>query len=138
MTPTLAADIRSLIGQLRRRLKKEVPAHGLSLPEQAVIIRLERDGPATLTALAQAEGVRSQSMGATVAVLKAAGLVAGTPDPTDGRQTVLSLTATCRDLLHAHRAAREDWLAQVIAARFTPQEQETLAAGVELLKRLLD
>lgn len=138
MRPTLAADIRSLIGQLRRRLKAEAPKHGLTPPEQAVIIRLERDGPATLTALAQAEGVRSQSMGATVAALKATGFVAGTPDPRDGRQTVLSLTSACRDLLQAHRAAREDWLTQAIAARFSPQEQETLAAGVELLKRLID
>lgn len=138
MPPTLAADIRSLIGQLRRRLKREAPKHGLTPPEQAVIIRLERDGPSTLTALAQAEGVRSQSMGATVAVLKGSGLVAGTPDPKDGRQTVLALTPACHALLHAHRAAREDWLTQTIAARFTPQEQETLAAGVELLKRLVD
>lgn len=138
MPPTLAADIRSLIGQLRRRLKKEAPKHGLTPPEQAVIIRLERDGPSTLTALAQAEGVRSQSMGATVAGLKQAGLVAGTPDPKDGRQTVLALTEACLQLLHAHRAAREDWLAQVITTRFTPDEQATLAAGVELLKRLVD
>ena len=138
MTPSLAADIRILIGQLRRRLKKEAPGHGLTPPEQAVIIRLEKGGPATLTTLAETEGVRSQSMGATVATLKASGLVSGTPDPNDGRQTLLSLTPTCIDLLHAHRAAREDWLTQAIAARFTPQEQQTLAAGIDLLKRLLD
>ena len=138
MTPSLAADIRTLIGQLRRRLKKEAPGHGLTPPEQAVVIRLERHGPATLTSLAEAEGVRSQSMGATVATLKASGLVAGKPDPNDGRQTLLSLTDTCIDRLHAHRAAREDWLIQVITARYTPQEQQTLATGIDLLKRLLD
>jgi len=138
MTHPLAADIRTLIAQLRRRLREAAPRHGLTPSEQAVVIRLDRQGPATLTALAQAEGMRSQSMGETVAGLKASGLVTGTPDPSDGRQTLLSLTEACRDLIHANRAAREDWLTQAIAARFTPEEQQTLAAGVDLLKRLLD
>ena len=138
MPPSLAADIRTLIGQLRRRLREAAPGHGLTPSEQAVVIRLDRQGPATLTALAQAEGVRSQSMGATVAPLKAAGLVAGAPDPDDGRQTLLSLSDACRQLLRAHRTAREDWLTQAIAARYTPEEQQALAAGVDLLKRLID
>ena len=134
----LAADIRALIAQLRRRLREEAPPHGLTPSEQAVIVRLDSQGPLTLTALALAEGMRSQSVGATVATLKASGLVAGTPDPADGRQTLLSLTETCRDLIQANRAARDDWLSQAIATRFTPQDQRTVAAGVDLLKRLLD
>lgn len=138
MTQPLATEIRTLVGQLRRRLREESPVHGLTPSEQAVIVRLGHHGPTTLTALAHAEGMRSQSMGATVAALKAAGLVAGSPDPADGRQTLLSLTQASRDLIQTHRAAREDWLSQTIAARFTPQEQQALAAGVDLLKRLLD
>jgi DNA-binding MarR family transcriptional regulator len=47
-------------------------------------------------------------MGATVSGLEAAQLVRGTPDPTDGRQTVLSLTADCRKMMKAGRAARAD------------------------------
>ena len=39
------------------------------------------EGPATVTSLARAEGVRPQSMGATVAALQEAGLVGGAPDP---------------------------------------------------------
>jgi DNA-binding MarR family transcriptional regulator len=138
MPHPLAADIRSLIFQLRRRLREQAPQHGLTPSEHAVIVRLDRHGPATLTALAQAEGMRSQSLGATVAALKGAGLVAGTPDPNDGRQTLLSLTPTCQDLLTARRAAREDWLTQAIAVRYTPDEQQALASGIDLLKRLLD
>jgi hypothetical protein len=43
-----------------------------------------------------------------MAALEAAGLVSGTPDPNDGRQTTLSLTAACRQKVKAGRAARED------------------------------
>ena len=138
MTHALAADVRALIARLRRRLREETPWHGLTPSEAAVLLRLESHGPMTLTALAQAEGMRSQSVGATVASLKTANLVAGTPDPADGRQTLLSLTDGCRELIQALRTAREDWLSQAIATRFTPEEQQTVAAGVDLLKRLLD
>ena len=138
MAHALAADIRAVTAQLRRRLREEAPPHGLTPSEQAVIVRLDGQGPMTLTALALAEGMRSQSVGATVAALKVSGLVAGTPDPADGRQTLLSLTPACRDLIQANRAAREDWLSQAVVSRFTPEEQQTVAAGVDLLKRLLD
>ncbi len=104
----------------------------------AVLIRLENEGSQTVTALARAAGVRSQSMGATVAVLEAAGLVAGEPDPADGRQTILSLTDACREWVQANRAAREDWLFHAIQTTLTPAEQAELAAGVELLKRLVN
>jgi len=35
---------------------------------------------------------------------KAAGLVMGSPNPSDGRQTILSLTNTCREMIQANRA----------------------------------
>jgi DNA-binding MarR family transcriptional regulator len=75
-------------------------------------------------------------MGANVAALEAAGLISGIPDPNDGRQTILSLTAACRQKVKAGRAAREDWLFRAIQTNLTPAEQEELARAVELLKRL--
>jgi DNA-binding MarR family transcriptional regulator len=77
-------------------------------------------------------------MGATVATLEAAGLVKGSPDPADGRQTILSLTDACRELIKVHRAAKEDWLLRAIQTKLSPAEQEKLAAALELLKRLAD
>ncbi len=103
-----------------------------------MIIRLERDGPATVSALARAEGVRQQSMGATISTLEAAGLVKGSPDPADGRQTILSLTDACREMIQASRAAKEDWLFHAIQTKLSPAEQEQLATNLELLKRIAD
>jgi DNA-binding MarR family transcriptional regulator len=70
--------------------------------------------------------------------LKNAGLIAGSPDPSDGRQTVLSLTDTCRKIVKESRAAREDWLFRAIQTKLSATEQEKLGETVELLKRLLD
>ena len=134
----LATDLRIVIGQLIRRLREEARVGDLTLPQITLIGRLEREGPATLTALAKAEGVRSQSLGETVATLRAAGLVEGVPHPCDGRQTVLSITDACRDIILATRAAREDWLFHGLQSHFTPDEQATINAAAHLLKRLTE
>jgi DNA-binding MarR family transcriptional regulator len=134
----LAAELRVLSGKLKRRLREEAHSGDLTLSQTSVLSRLEREGPATVTTLARAEGVRPQSMGATVSDLEAAGLVSGAPDPADGRQTILSLTTACREMIKASRAAREDWLFRAIRTKLAQSEQEALATGVELLKRLVD
>jgi DNA-binding MarR family transcriptional regulator len=102
----------------------------------SVLGYLEREGPATVTTLARAEGMRPQSMGANLSVLQAAGLVLGTADPSDGRQTLWSVTQACRKRVKAGRAAREDWLGHAIQTHLAPAELETLARALESLKRL--
>ncbi len=133
-----ATHLRVAVGRLIRRLREEALLGDLTLPQVSVLGRLERDGPATLSALARAEGVRSQSLGETVAALRAADLVTGTPDPDDGRQTVLSITCKARDLFALSRASREDWLYRAMQAKLSPDEQATLAAAADLMQRLLD
>ena len=134
----MAAELRVVLGLLKRRLRAQANKGELSLSQVAVLGTLDREGPATVTTLARAEGVRPQSMGATVAVLQEAGLVGGTPDPTDGRQVMLSLTDTARAWLKASRAAREDWLSQAIRSHLTPAEQQELATALRLLRRIVE
>lgn len=137
-TAALAGELRVVAGQLIRRLREQSQKGALTLSQVSALGRLEREGPMTVTALARAEGVRPQSMGATIASLEAAGHIAGAPDPADGRQTLLSVTEACRDWIRASRAAREDWLFHTIRTRLSPAEQDELAAAVELLRRLVD
>ena len=134
----LARELRVVLGKLKRRLREQARQGDFTWSQLSVLVRLEREGPATVTTLARGEGVRPQSMGAIVSVLEAAGVVAGAPDPTDGRQTILSLTDACREMIKAGRAAREDWLLHAIQTTLAPAEQEALATGVELLKRLAE
>ena len=135
---TLAQDIRGLASKLKRRLREQTDAGDLTPSQAAVLLRLERDGQATTSSLARAEGIRPQSMGAIIAALDGAGLVHGTLDPNDGRQTLLSLTDACRRWIGEGRAARQDWLSRTIESRLSPLEQEQLMAAVQLLQRLVD
>jgi DNA-binding MarR family transcriptional regulator len=134
----LASELRILINQLRHRLREQSHLGDYTWSQTSVVIRLERDGPATVSALARAEGVRQQSMGTTISTLEAAGLVKGSPDPADGRQTILSLTDACREMIQANRAAKEDWLFRAIQTKLSPAEQKQLATALELLKRIAD
>jgi DNA-binding MarR family transcriptional regulator len=134
----LAAELHTLSKKLKRRLQEQASAGDLTPSQTSVLGRLNQDGPMTVTALARAEGVRSQSMGATIAVLEAAGLVEGSPDPQDGRQTILSLTRACRELIKNGRAARHDWLFRALQTKLTAPEQAQLAAAMKLLNRLVD
>ncbi|HEY5339087.1 MAG TPA: MarR family transcriptional regulator, partial [Rhizomicrobium sp.] len=84
-TAALAEALRSFIGNLKRRLRTQSPAGDLSWSQLSMLSRLESGGPSTVSVLARAEGVRPQSMGATIREFEAAGYVTGTPDPDDGR-----------------------------------------------------
>ena len=119
-------------------MREHVHPGNVTWSQISVIIHMERDGPATVSDLARAEGVRQQSMGATISALEEAGLVKGSPDPADGRRTILSLTNTCRELIKTTRAAKEDWLFHAIQTELSSAEQEKLATALELLKRLAD
>jgi DNA-binding MarR family transcriptional regulator len=132
----LAGELRALVGKLRRRLSEEASPGDFTPSQVSVISYLHREGAATMTTLARADGMRPQSMGAIIAALETAGFVSGSPDPSDGRQTILSLTDSAREIIEAGRAAKDDWLFRAIRANFDPAEQKQLAAGVDLLKRL--
>ena len=82
--------------------------------------------------------MRPQSMSAIITSLLELGLVSGSPDPNDRRQTLMSLSRKCQTLLKQGRAARQDWLTTTIQAKLSPQEQEKLATALELLTRLVE
>jgi DNA-binding MarR family transcriptional regulator len=77
-------------------------------------------------------------MSAIMTSLLEAGLVVGSPDPNDRRQALMSLSRKCHKLLKEGRAARQDWLTTTIQKKLSSQEQEKLAAAVNLLTRLVE
>jgi DNA-binding MarR family transcriptional regulator len=77
-------------------------------------------------------------MSAVVTPLQESGLVRGAPDPSDGRQTLMSLTPKCQKFLQEGRAARQDWLTTRISQKLSVQEQEKLQAALALLMRLVE
>jgi DNA-binding MarR family transcriptional regulator len=135
---TLATEIRAVFRKIKLRLRKHDGLSDLTAAQSSVLLRLEKDGSATVSSLARAEGMRPQSMSAVVAPLQEAGLVRGAPDPKDGRQTLMSLTPKCMKWLEEGRAARQDWLTTNISQKFSQQDQEKLLAALELLARLVE
>jgi DNA-binding MarR family transcriptional regulator len=134
----VAAALYLSVGLFKRRLR-QMPAEGeLSLPESSALRRLERGGPATVTALANAEQISVQSMGATLHTLEARRLIARHPDPADGRRSVMSVTEAGLVALNDKRNARIAQLARVLAAGFTPAELGQLMAAAPLIERLAE
>jgi DNA-binding MarR family transcriptional regulator len=134
-TPGLASELRVVLGQLMRRLRAE---HRFSISHGAVLGRLDREGPQSVSDLAGAERVRPQSMAQTVGDLEGAGLVNRRPDPGDGRRALVELTTEGRDVLSADRRQREGWLAEAITDGFTDREQAVLFEALPLLRRLAE
>ena len=138
LASTLAAEMRAVFRKLKLRLREHGGRDDLTPSQVSVLLRLEKDSSTTVSSLARMEGMRPQSMSAVVTPLQESGLVSGSPDPSDGRQTLMSLTPKCLKLLQDGRAARQDWLTTRISQKLSVQEQEKLRAVIELLTRLVE
>ena len=134
----IAAALYLSVGLFKRRLR-QLPAPGeLSLPESSALRKLERGGPATVSALARAEQISAQSMGATLITLEARGLVSRQADPADGRRSVMSVTAAGLSALSDKRNARIAQLAQALTAGFSAEEMSQLMVAAPLIERLAE
>ncbi|WP_055697256.1 MarR family winged helix-turn-helix transcriptional regulator [Streptomyces silaceus] len=133
----VSADLANVVGRFVRRLRGAAPDTGLSPSQRSVLAHLSREGPATTAALARAELVRPQSMRMTVGALESMGFVTRTPDPDDGRQSVVSVTDEGRRTFADMHAAKRSWLSVAIADELDPAERRQLADAVALLERLV-
>jgi DNA-binding MarR family transcriptional regulator len=131
----LAQDLRVVVGQLIRRLRSE--RNLFPLNQAAVLGRLDREGPCSVSDLATAERVRPQSMAQTVGDLEGESMVERRPDPDDRRRALVSLTAAGRARIEADRAAREGWLVKALEA-LPESDRETIERAVGILGRLAD
>jgi DNA-binding MarR family transcriptional regulator len=133
-----SAELRARAGQLMRRLRAASEGSEVTMSQASVLSRLDRCGPATTSALAKAEGVRPQSMGATLLALEEAGMVARTPHPTDRRQALMLLTRKGRHHLEEVRRSREGWLVEALEQRLDDRERAVMIEAIGLLGRLVD
>lgn len=131
-----ADDLRALVGQLKRTLRTASSANDLTSSQVAVLSRLHAQGPMSPSALAAAEHVRPQSMGATLLSLEERDLVRRRRHETDRRQVVITPTRAGERALHRGRSLRQAWLARAIASELTRAEQRQLAAAMPLLARI--
>ncbi|MFJ2705687.1 MarR family winged helix-turn-helix transcriptional regulator [Streptomyces sp. NPDC087428] len=129
-------EVRTVIGRLRRRILNAAEAEDITFGQESVLTRLSGTPGVTASQLASAEGVRHQSMTATVASLTALGLVERRPDPDDGRRLLIALTAEGRQRVAEGRQARQEWLAGEFQERCTEEERRAVIAAMAVLERL--
>lgn len=131
----LAVLLRDAITRLNRRVRQTRPVGDLTATQLSALASLELAGALTPRELADTERVRPPTMTKIVAKLEERGLVQRTPHPTDGRQVVLAATPEGREVLARFERARDEWLAQRLAA-LTVEEREVLRRAAELLRRV--
>lgn len=129
--------LRQVIFILKKRLADQPTFSTLSSPQLNALIHLEKYRKSTVTALAKEEGISIQSMGVTVNSLKKQGLIIATPDPSDRRKVLLSLSEQCQVEITAFKRESDLWLAEKMRQQLNTDEQKTLLNGVELLQKIL-
>ena len=129
-----AARLRLAITRTARRLRQEA-AGELSPTSAATLATVERHGPLTPSEVAEIERIRRPSATRSLRCLEDAGLVRRTPDPADGRSSLVSVTAAGRERLRRLRGRKNAYLARRMRD-LPPTDVEALQRAAEILERI--
>lgn len=124
------------VSRLGRRLRTEVPPGGLSAGTIGLLAALYREGPMSGVALAEAEGLKPQSLTRLLAAMEENGMIERAPDREDRRNLVISITVSGRKALRGAMQERRRWLADRIGERLSGEERKTLIDAAELMLRI--
>lgn len=129
----LAPQLRDAITRLNRRVRQARPVGDLTGSQLSALTSLNLAGALTPRELSDIERVQPPTMTKIVAKLEERGLVQRTPHPTDGRQVILAATEGGRAVLEQFERARNEWLADRLAA-LTEEERDTLRRAADILQ----
>src|SRR4051812_26595306 len=104
-TIPLAAHLRVAIARTARRLRQEASA--LSPSMQAGLATVDRPGPLTPSEFADRERIKRPTATPLLSNLEAEGLITPTPDPTDGRSSLIALSPAGAALLQGGRTRQD-------------------------------
>jgi DNA-binding MarR family transcriptional regulator len=132
-----AAKLRMAIVRTARALRQEAAAEasGLTPTSTAALATIDRHGPLTPSELAEIDRVKRPTMTRTLGRLAREGLIERTPDPGDGRSSLVSVNGAGRERLRRLRGRKNAYLARRM--RDLPAaEVETLERAAEILDRI--
>ncbi|WP_275293241.1 MarR family transcriptional regulator [Amycolatopsis sp. La24] len=135
---TLARTVREGVGRLNWRMRSEAGSPAPGPAALAVLSRLYRGGTHTPGELAEAERIHPQSLTRILASLAEREWITRTPDPADGRRSLIEITPAGLRELRTYSIARENWLAAAVERTLSPTEQELLRLAAGLLTRIAD
>lgn len=138
----VARDVRVAVGRLSRQLRRHYGqgqgGAGPSFLELAILVRLQRVGASSTSALATTERVTAQAVSAALAGLRRRGLVDLGTDPADRRRSRVVVNDAGARLLADREQRLSDRLTRTLSDHFTDQERARLARAAPLLERLAD
>ena len=123
-----ASRLRLAVMPLSRQLRQQA-TEAFTPTQLSVIGTIHRHGPVSLGDLAARERLSPPTISKVVAAIEAEGLIERIADPEDRRVCRVRVTRGGERWIERGRAARNEWLAERIAA---------LAAAVPVLERLVD
>ena len=121
-------------GQSREaaRIRAERSGVNLSRPSISIISALHTSGPVRLSSLARMTHLEAPLVSRETATLVADGFVSRAPDPTDGRATIVKLTAKGRKAFQKYRDAVDE----IVAEAFAGWKAGDLKAFADYLERM--
>lgn len=131
----LAAALRPSLLRLVRTIRNQRVDTSVTLTHLAALGTLLARGPLTPGELAAIERVQPPSMTKILARLEDGGLVSRVPHPSDGRQSIVSITDAGRELCLRERRARTAWLSTRLD-RLTAPERALLRDVIPILDKL--
>ncbi|MEA2321595.1 MAG: hypothetical protein QOD81_1445 [Solirubrobacteraceae bacterium] len=132
----LAGRLQLVLARTARRLRQEAGAD-LSPSLSSALASIDRHGPLTPSELAACERVQRPTVTRVVGRLEELGLVARSPDPSDGRSSLIAPTPEGRALLRRLRTRKSQYLARRLSG-LDAEELATLERAATILERMLD
>ncbi|WP_242185208.1 MarR family winged helix-turn-helix transcriptional regulator [Saccharopolyspora soli] len=102
----------------------------------SVLHTLSRVGPCRLSDLVRTEQIKQPALTSAVAKLERDGLVERRPDPSDGRASMLSLTADGQSIVSRRHADRAERLRSLID-RLSPADRTRLLSIAGVLDQIV-
>jgi len=131
---TDADALARVLDRVAMTLRRALPPTASSSTITA-LDRLATEGPLRITELAAREAMTQPGVTLLVNRLVAGGHVERTPDPADGRATLVRITPAGQALLDERNAARARLLHELMA-RLEPWDRDRLLAALPALERL--
>lgn len=132
----LASRLRLAVTRTARRMRQEADS-GLSPSQTAALATIARRGPLTPSELAEIEHIKRPTATRLVGRLEEDGLIERTPDPADGRSSLVSATAAGSALLTEVRGRKTAYLTQRLEG-LPAADMEALERAAGILERLLE
>ncbi|GAA2717683.1 MarR family winged helix-turn-helix transcriptional regulator [Micromonospora olivasterospora] len=125
------------LGEATRRATGTAEHRVLDRAAYVILRHLAAAGPQNVSALAARLDLDGSTVTRQVSAMQRDGLIARTPDPSDGRGTVISPTAAGLQRMVAVRAARTRLYGEILGD-WTADDRDTLADMLARLNRALE